>query len=108
MTFGYADSALQTDPFTLSQLKWGKADAWMSSVLSLIAIALFLTLSTAAAVFVFVVVVFISFVCPFWLIWIQRYKKCVFVDLLFGFSTMNISRTRLIKVKFTVHGTKRD
>ena len=47
----------------------------ISATLVITSVFLLYTISKAIAVIYTTVVLFVTFVCPFWLIWIQRYKN---------------------------------
>lgn len=47
----------------------------LTIVLFLTATTLFSQISPAIVVIYILGMIFLTFVCPFWLIWIQRYKK---------------------------------
>jgi len=52
----------------------------LTIVLFLTATTLFSQISPAIVVIYILGMIFLTFVCPFWLIWIQRYKKYCFTD----------------------------
>lgn len=52
-------------------------DVALSMVLFVLSVSLFFRISKAVVIIYVSAMAFITFMCPFWLIWIQRYKKWV-------------------------------
>ena len=55
---------------------WPRVHRGMTVVAAALATALRLTQSSVLCVLYLAAVVFLTFLAPYWLIWVQRYKKC--------------------------------